>query len=193
MTINKIKSTSLELFALKGYEGTSISDIAKAVGLQKSSIYTHFNSKEELFLTIFNEVINDFISDIEKLSSQIKHYSVKEKLYAIFYYFCESYKIRKYKNLFLNRAMIFPPISSENLKTKYMTYEQTNNKILIPIFEEGVKSGIIKDNKPKELIAAFYCLVDGFFIESHYYVEQEYKSRINLVWNIFWTGITNNA
>ena len=36
------------LFNQKGYEGTSLSDLMDATGLQKGGIYRHFDSKEEL-------------------------------------------------------------------------------------------------------------------------------------------------
>src|SRR3954454_2450023 len=36
------------LFARKGYHGTSIGDLAEAVGVQKGSLYAHIDSKEDL-------------------------------------------------------------------------------------------------------------------------------------------------
>jgi len=43
------------LFCLKGYEGTSIRDIATAVGMLPGSIYCHFPSKEELLFAVYEE------------------------------------------------------------------------------------------------------------------------------------------
>src|SRR3954454_11936839 len=36
------------LFAQKGYHGTSIGDLAEAMGVQKGSLYAHIESKEDL-------------------------------------------------------------------------------------------------------------------------------------------------
>jgi AcrR family transcriptional regulator len=36
------------LFAERGYQGTSLADLAAALGVQKSSLYHHIDSKEEL-------------------------------------------------------------------------------------------------------------------------------------------------
>jgi AcrR family transcriptional regulator len=42
-------STSIELFAHRGYHGVSVRDIATEMGVQPSSLYAHYRSKEELF------------------------------------------------------------------------------------------------------------------------------------------------
>jgi len=53
-TKEKIFKTSLRLFALKGYEGTSIKDITDDVGISKASLYNHYNSKECILESIFD-------------------------------------------------------------------------------------------------------------------------------------------
>lgn len=47
-----------ELFNLKGYAASSISDIMQATGLKKGGIYNHFQSKEELALEAFDYATN---------------------------------------------------------------------------------------------------------------------------------------
>ncbi len=44
----RILAAALGLFAQRGFHGTSIRDIAAAVGLQSASLYGHFASKEHL-------------------------------------------------------------------------------------------------------------------------------------------------
>ncbi len=44
-----------KLFAQKGYHGTSIGDIAEAMGVQKGSVYAHIASKQDLLWTIASE------------------------------------------------------------------------------------------------------------------------------------------
>lgn len=45
----EIIDTALKLFGEKGYEGTSITDIAKAIGVAQGLCYRYFPSKEALF------------------------------------------------------------------------------------------------------------------------------------------------
>ena len=51
-TKDRIVREALVLFSVKGYRGTSIKEIADAVGIRDSSLYKHFRSKREIFDTI---------------------------------------------------------------------------------------------------------------------------------------------
>ncbi len=52
-TKDKIFDAAIELFAESGYDGVSIRDIAKAVGIRESSVYKHYASKDEILSSIF--------------------------------------------------------------------------------------------------------------------------------------------
>ena len=43
-----ILEESLDLFSVNGYEATSISQIAEAVGIRKASLYSHFANKQDI-------------------------------------------------------------------------------------------------------------------------------------------------
>ena len=43
---NELTRQAARLFAERGYHGTSIGDLAEAMGVQKGSLYAHINSKQ---------------------------------------------------------------------------------------------------------------------------------------------------
>jgi AcrR family transcriptional regulator len=47
-TVNEILRVALDLFSSRGYDGTSIRDIAEAVGIRGSSMYNHFPAKQAI-------------------------------------------------------------------------------------------------------------------------------------------------
>jgi len=51
-TNDKILDAAILLFSERGYEGTSMKQIAQAVGLTESAIYRHFKGKEDLLAEI---------------------------------------------------------------------------------------------------------------------------------------------
>jgi TetR/AcrR family transcriptional regulator, transcriptional repressor for nem operon len=54
LTRREIVRKAAPLFNQKGFEGTSLSDLMDATGLQKGGIYRHFSSKEELAAEAFD-------------------------------------------------------------------------------------------------------------------------------------------
>lgn len=51
----ELTRAAARLFAEKGYHGTSVGDLAEALGLQKGSLYTHIDSKAELLWEVARE------------------------------------------------------------------------------------------------------------------------------------------
>lgn len=50
----RIVAKAAQLFNLRGYSGTSISDIMQATALEKGGIYNHFSSKDAIALAAFD-------------------------------------------------------------------------------------------------------------------------------------------
>ncbi|MEG1875910.1 MAG: TetR/AcrR family transcriptional regulator, partial [Angelakisella sp.] len=58
-TRDKILRTMYTLVAEKGYDKTSIGQLAEAVGIQKPSVYYYFKSKEDIFLQLVEHLYRD--------------------------------------------------------------------------------------------------------------------------------------
>jgi TetR/AcrR family transcriptional repressor of mexJK operon len=63
-----IRAAATRLFLARGYQGTSMDDVAAAAGVSKQTIYTHFESKEKLFadLVLGNaQRVDEFVGTLE--------------------------------------------------------------------------------------------------------------------------------
>jgi TetR/AcrR family transcriptional regulator, cholesterol catabolism regulator len=63
----ELTRAAARLFAEKGYHGTSVGDLAEALGLQKGSLYTHIDSKAELLWEVAREGAEAFHAALDAL------------------------------------------------------------------------------------------------------------------------------
>ena len=59
-TRQQILQAALELFSTQGFEATSMSQIADAVGIRKASVYSHFESKQALLDALLQETLEQY-------------------------------------------------------------------------------------------------------------------------------------
>ena len=56
-TKERILAAAMEMFSQKGYDGTNIRELTASLGLVKSAMYRHFESKEEIWNALLDEMI----------------------------------------------------------------------------------------------------------------------------------------
>ena len=132
-----IIETAMDLFAGKGYEGTSIRDIAEKASVNLAMVNYYFGSKEKLFeniveykssLTrgILDEILNNKeLSAIEKIHAVIDSYV--EKLFVH-----RSFHRLIYQELILNQR--------EELQNSIVNSLFPNSIIIKRIIESGIKT-----------------------------------------------------
>ena len=57
-TKERILATALDLFSKNGYAGTNVRELTAVLGMVKSSIYKHFENKEDIWNTLLDEMID---------------------------------------------------------------------------------------------------------------------------------------
>ena len=173
-TKEMILKEALKQFSRKGYDGTSMSDIAEPLGISKAALYKHYKSKQEIFEKIIEE-------------SEVKYKEVLEKLSV-------HYPDNSRKKFSKNDVDVYSDISAEGLCKNVLTFvrfsmndeysRQVRRMLTISqfqnrelgemytrryvdamlgydekLFEQLIKSAVIKKGKPKFLAAMFYAPV----------------------------------
>lgn len=65
--INEILNAADQLFFSKGYQATTISDIAKKVGVAQGMLYYYFKSKEDVLDTLLNRHVASLVTEIQNI------------------------------------------------------------------------------------------------------------------------------
>ena len=133
-TKRKIFETSMELFAKKGYEATSIEEITSVVGVAKGTLYYHFSTKEEIFYFLVEEGMKLLKNSIDIKTSNLEK-SI-DKLKAII--LIQIKVIKKYENFISILLSQIWGQEPRNKKCREYVFEY------ISMIEEIVKEGIEK-------------------------------------------------
>jgi len=67
-----ILAVASHLFAEKGYSNTTTAEIAQEAGVAEGTLYHHFGSKDGIFLTIFDEMVEEYMAGAERLGGDGK-------------------------------------------------------------------------------------------------------------------------
>jgi AcrR family transcriptional regulator len=133
-------STAAKLFYKQGYSNTGINQIVEEAGVAKSSLYQHFNTKEDLLLAYLEETGAQTMAALQDAAS--KHKQPKVQVVAIFDYLEELVKQPElYGCRFLN-IVYEMPCNNDHLRVKIKAQKDSVralfSQILLPINKESL-------------------------------------------------------
>jgi AcrR family transcriptional regulator len=137
-----IIKTAGRLFRERGYEGTSVRDLATAVGLQSGSLFFHFESKEEILLSLLEGGLHRAVAILERHLA--KAVTPREKLSAILHGHLEAI-LQEERDAFYVVLRDWRTLSSASRKKVIALRDQYEGRIAISLNELS-RSGLIPQN-----------------------------------------------
>lgn len=119
-TRRAIETAAIDLFSRKGFDATSMDDIAVAAGIGKATIYGYFPAKDDIFLhycddrlvTAFNQFKEQHSEDISFVEHLIAFFMIK---------FAAITENREFGRLLL-REMLFPREATDKVRDHNQRY-----------------------------------------------------------------------
>ncbi|SEP55307.1 transcriptional regulator, TetR family [Lachnospiraceae bacterium NE2001] len=169
-----ILEESLKQFSEKGFAGTSMSDIAKPLGITKAALYKHFKSKQQIFDEIILQSEERFKDIFEELSVHLpsnKKEKMNEKDVDAFSTItaeglCKSvlsfvrFSMNDPYSKQVRRMLTISQFQSKELAEMYtQRYVETMLSYDEKLFTSLMKRGVIKKGDAKTLARMFYAPV----------------------------------
>lgn len=142
-TKERIIDVALELFAQSGYLGTSMSDIAKQLGITKGSLYKHYTGKQE--------ILDSIVERMNKMDyERAEEYEMPETEPDGF---AETYMSTPIQNIHAYAMAQFDHWTKEHFSSnfrKMLTLEQYRDPKLAQLYHDYLATG------PTEYMAAIF-------------------------------------
>lgn len=134
---DKIKKAAIRIFYKKGYYAASMSAIANATGIRKSSIYHHYSTKEDILLDIFRTTMVELQDLLQVRLNSAK--GAREKMQAAIY--CHIlFHIERQKEAIIADSEL-RGLTARNYTEIIQTRDQYE-KAIQGVLEEGIAEGV---------------------------------------------------
>jgi AcrR family transcriptional regulator len=163
-TRKTIIEVTTKLFATRGYAGTSLDLIAKEAQTSKSSIFWHFENKEDLLFTVVDRAMSEWeVKAGTEILAQPNPPRQLAKLIAL------------YRELALDRPdtlrlllglLLETADANEDVKKRFQRMYRGYRTSIQIVIEEGVAQGHFTRHVPSDHLAAMVLAIfDGMFIQ----------------------------
>ena len=153
---NLIYQTAVDLMAAKGYHGTSMRDVARVVGVQMSSLYHYFDSKQDLLLLIMRRTLEDLYIAVsspmgEAVGPKAK-LSVAIRAHVIFH------ATRQNETLVTDFELRALEPAARDVIVKL---RDSHDNLFVEVLESGREAGIFRFTEPIVVTNAFLMACAG--------------------------------
>ena len=164
-TKDNILNAALKLFSERGYDGTSMSDVADLLGITKAALYKHYKSKQEILDSIIKKMeINDFDcaekycmpqSEPNEFSKEYKDATLKnagQYALAMFKYWTENEFASRFRKM-----LTIEQFRSEKMTKLYQNYLCGGPvEYMAAIFKNSGIKNSTSDEEAMQLAVDFY-------------------------------------
>jgi AcrR family transcriptional regulator len=143
----EIFNASVSIFLKKGFQETSMREIAEVAGMGKSTLYDYFKTKDDILVFIFEEELKELTSRAQSIA--VQNLNADERLRQIMELHLEF--LVENKNLFLKLSIEAQRLKLESQK-RIQNGRYVYQDLLRGLIEEGIREGTFRKLDP--LLAA---------------------------------------
>lgn len=171
---NEILDAAGELFAQKGFDGTSTNDILEKVGIARGTLYYHFGSKEEIMDELIGRTTDRIIVSAKKAAAD-KSIPISERMLQVVL----ALRISDGRGQELIKQMHKPQNALMHQKVQKATLKGVT-PILTEVIQDGIKEGLFHTPYPYECMEMVMTYVNTVFDgdDTVEMTEEEHRQRL---------------
>jgi AcrR family transcriptional regulator len=186
----EIRKQALKFFSRNGYEGASLAQIAEEVGIKKQSIYSHYKGKDDLFLKVLDEALEEEYR-FSKQWLQKRSIPVKDLLSQFLHIYMERFDLEEGFRFGLRMSFFPPEHLYEVIMKKIYELQDQMESLVLSIFQRALEEREVHAVDARTGALAYLAVLDAVCVELVYSGKERAKSKADAAWEIFWRGLTN--
>ncbi|MCW8908569.1 MAG: TetR/AcrR family transcriptional regulator [Sedimenticola sp.] len=157
-----ILEVAVELFSEKGYNATSMSEVARRAGISKANVFHHFGSKHDLYLEVIREACRDSREALHQ--GRDSGQTVVQQLSAFLHHHLDTLLRRdRVSRLVVREVLDSTPEGGKELAEQVFFDGFTE---LVEIVREGQQQGEFRSDMDPALLAHMIISISLFYFQS---------------------------
>jgi len=153
-TRQRIQDVALELFAEQGYEKTSLREIAERLDVTKAALYYHFRTKEDILISIFQDLTRPMDQLIEWAGSRPRTLETKQEI------------LRRYQRALLAAAPLFRFMQDNQAAVSKLSVGLTFKERMIALTGLVQEPDFTMTDRVRSISAIFTLHAGTFFMQN---------------------------
>ena len=185
--VERIKKIAFKFFLETGYEATTIRMICKAAEIEAPTLYYFFESKKGLFLTIRNEMEEEYRDQVIELN--LDNEETPQEALKKYYKFCIQYTMKNPdKTRFYLRHQLFRPIElRDEIQERIQATTEGKIKLYGKYLEASIARGEIVSTK-EDAFRQYTSFIDNITFNMIFSGWKPSDEEIDKAWNLFYNN-----
>ena len=186
----EILSAAVPLFAEKGYDNTTIEDIAEKAEIGKGTLYNYFSSKEDIYWGILEEIFTDYLEGLTQIDrNYISFLDFIRQLTRELFGFCV-----ENHNAFIIITRLRTSLTRETSKLtqSMIDYQNKVDMIFISRVKKAIENNEINDIEPKTFFTLYRSMIFPYIYNQMFCNQKDnldIEAESELIVNILFNGI----
>ena len=189
-----IIKAAAQVFSEKGYEKTTLDEIAQLAEFSKGSLYNYFENKEDLFLTTLEIGIQKLIEEMKAVtqSKNLISVQIQSILFVMVKFFKENDSYNKHRAFFqmmVNEKRVMACQASNEFLNRMQNMHKNMTQFFSSILDKGIKSKELRRGEPQAYAEVLLGIIHHHIFMVNMDLIEFNEEKANQIFDIFFNGV----